>query len=117
MVQFLLDKGSNPNIISIPKEPESWDRPGDIGGTAFDLFAKQLLMPSGSSNVSRVSDSISSTIFERLAAEGSEFSKPFNSRAEIHPVYRCEVFNHEVKEYTVFEEQVECLQFFDPEML
>ena len=117
MIQFLLDKGSNSNVISVPKKPESWDRSGDIGGTAFDLFARELRTPSGHSHVSEVSEPISLTIFERLAAEGSEFSKPFDSTASIHPKYRCEVFEREIKEDTVFEEQVECLRFFDPDNL
>ena len=117
LIQFLLDKGSNPNVISNPNRPEYWFGIGNPGGTAFDLFARQLRGPINRFDFSGISDPISLTIFERLAAESSEFSKPFNSTAEIHPDYKCEVFKREVGDYTVFEDQVECLQFFDPEKL
>lgn len=117
LIRFLLDKGSNPNVISYPTKPESWDRVGDVGGTAFDLFAKELRVHSGSSNTSRASDPISLAIFERLAAEGSEFSKPFNSLDCISSIYWFEHFEDEVLEYTLFEEQVECLWLFDLEKL
>ena len=115
MIQFLLDKGSNPNVISIPKKPKCWDRPEDIGGTAFDLFAQQLRTPYTGFNVSEVSDSIRLTIFDRLEAEGSQFSKPFDSTAGIRLENQFELFIDEIQRYTVFEEQVECLRFFDPE--
>ena len=109
LIQSLLDQGSDPNVISFPTKPGCWDRLSDTGGTAFDLFAKVLRVPSGSSNTSAVSDPISLTIFQSLAAAEGGFSKPFNSPKEIHPVYRCNCFDTEAKEYMLFEEQVDCL--------
>ena len=112
-----MDKGSDPNVISYPAKKTSWDRLNDVGGTAFDLFAQSLRMPYGASNTSRASDSISLTIFERLAGEGSEFSKPFNEVARICSIYQCEYFQQEVEEYKIFEEQSECLRFCDSKAL
>ena len=109
LIQFLLNQGSDPNVISSPTKPGCWDRPSDTGGTAFDLFAKVLCVPSGASNTSAVSDPISLRIYQSLVAAEGGFSKPFKSSEDIAPVYRCQYFDTEAKEYMLFEEQVDCL--------
>lgn len=47
------------------------------------------------------------TIFKRLVAAGSEFSKPLNSMATVHPYYLCALFLDEVQEFTYLEDQID----------
>ena len=45
LIQFLLDKGAEMNLISHPRIRELHGVNDDLGGTAFDLFAEDLLVP------------------------------------------------------------------------
>ncbi|KAF2197110.1 hypothetical protein GQ43DRAFT_223224 [Delitschia confertaspora ATCC 74209] len=107
LIQFLLDKGADPNIISSSASMEASDRFGDRGGTTFDQFAAILATKYyerwyGGRNKLR-----NLTIFKRLDAAGSEFSKPLNTLSSIHPTYFCESFAAEVEEFTKFEDQID----------
>ena len=95
-------------MISYPGK-KSWDRLHDVGGTAFDVFAQTLCMRREPFNVSRASDFISSTIFERLAAGGGEFSRPIDATGGPWHGYDCQNFERGAKEFMAFEDQLECL--------
>lgn len=86
------------------------DRFDDVGGTTFDQFAKAFLRHDRIRDYPEISASMelrNLTILKRLAALGSEFSKPFNTMYNIHPICRCESFADEVEEYTYFERHID----------
>jgi hypothetical protein len=101
LIQFLLDKGANPNIVF--PFPSTWED-GDAEGTIFDHFADYLL----EDHFSRDEVSRRITIRKRLEAAGSAFSKPLNGWLGTSPYYLYKIFAHQVKHFTIFEDQIDC---------
>ena len=114
LIQSLIDKGSDPNVMSYPRTPNSWDGADHVGGTAFDLFAKELFVPTWNMERCKVTDPITMTILQSLIAAGGEFSKPMKSESKVHSLYRSERFESEIRVYRFFEEQIERMHLSAP---
>lgn len=102
LIQFLLDKGADPNILSSPGAMESSGWIDHVGGTIFDEFSYMLVKAPRFDQPRRL------TIFKRLAAAGSEFSKPFKTESRMHPLLRYLIFTDEVQKFIDFEDQIDC---------
>lgn len=103
LIQFLLDQGADPNIISSSAAVQDHDRWYGVDGTTFDQFALELL----ALWVKPFEKPRNLTIFKRLTAAGSEFSKPFNPLSRIVSESCCLFFEMEVERFSVFEDQID----------
>lgn len=100
LVQFLLDNGANPNAIC----SHSTSYYGASQGTALDLFAGQLMSRSG--NIVFDED-IASSLVDKLANEGAEFSRPLKTSAGHVSHCLSQRFEIEIGELKQFPEQIE----------
>lgn len=104
LIQFLLDRGANPNIISSPVSEGFTVWHDRVGGTIFDQFAIELVIFSH-----KPSARVHSTIFKRLEAAGSEFSKPLDLIRRVYSPFRCDFFDAQARAFAKFEDQIDCL--------
>lgn len=98
LIGFLLERGSNPNILSsINYSLKTRD-----GGTAMDMFASGLSFPPPARFY--CCPASGALVRDKIAAAGGEFSRNLNTMKYIAPHCRCREFERELDELTLFPE-------------
>lgn len=101
LIDFLLERGSNPNVLSsMGHSLKSRD-----GGTAMDMFASGLSFPPAVRFYGCPAGG--ALIRDKIAAAGGEFSHSLNTIKHIAPHYHCREFELELDELTLFPELFE----------
>lgn len=101
LLWFLLERGSNPNVVCSNPDLLSIGKRGRRGGTAMDIFASQLSFP-----LTHFGCPASGAIVRnKIAAVGGEFSRPAASYSTLHSHFVCKNFEKELVELTLFPEQ------------
>ncbi|KAF4628551.1 hypothetical protein G7Y89_g9601 [Cudoniella acicularis] len=104
LIQFLLNSGVDPNVISIDNSTD-WDNPAATIGTALDVFAPK--MADLNTRISAKEEIRNTAIYKKLADNGCEFSQPLSSINQKHPYYQFEYFQEQVLQLRRFSEQIE----------
>jgi hypothetical protein len=102
LIQYLLDKGADPNMIRSSAAGELSDRCDDSGGTTLDQFVTKRKY-----HFSQYYSSRGMNIFKKLEAAGAEFSKPMVLATWQHPHFRCREFVRQVQQFTIFQDQID----------
>lgn len=110
LIQMLLDKGADPNTILSPGDTKYCYNDHRDQGTILDQIGKWLVIGKFGWVCYSFPSSVALrnlTIYKRLTAAGSEFSKPFDFLAQDMPEWSCKAFGHEVEDLKTFEDQID----------
>lgn len=104
LIQFLLDNGVDPKVISIDNST-SWDKLEHHSGTALDIFAPHMVDLNFRTSATEEIQEI--TIYKKLVDNGCEFSQPFSTIVQKHPCFNFNQFQEEVLKFHRFPEHIE----------
>lgn len=103
LISFLLEKGSNPNVLCLATHHSPWVTTGPCCGTSLDMFANDLSFPDRLWWRPRSG----ALVRDKIASEGGEFSRDLTTTEYLHPYRQCEHFAWELAQLYLFPEQFE----------
>ena len=100
LIQFLLDSGSDPNIMTSSSSSRAYL--DDSSGTTLDRFAPWLAANSPAAHEQQIF-----SVRKRLVEAGAEFSKPLRTRRRLILFDWCQEFLYQISQLREFDDQVD----------